>query len=73
MHCRTGSLEISKFTHCCLSNVHCRTGSLEAAMAGEDEQEFRQRCISGFQKAEALDTRIDALQTTAQQLSQVAR
>ncbi|MCC8466801.1 hypothetical protein [Photorhabdus bodei] len=53
--------------------MHCRTGSLEAAMAGEDEQEFRQRCISGFQKAEALDTRIDALQTTAQQLSQVAR
>ncbi|OCQ52109.1 CRISPR-associated endonuclease Cas1 [Photorhabdus australis subsp. thailandensis] len=43
-----------------------------AAMAGEDEQEFRQRCISGFQKAEALDTMIDALQTTAQQLSQVA-
>ncbi|MCT8350762.1 MULTISPECIES: hypothetical protein [Photorhabdus] len=53
--------------------MHCRTGSLEAAMAGEDEQEFRQRCISGFQKAEALDTMIDALQTTAQQLSQVAR
>ncbi|MGS0626271.1 MULTISPECIES: type I-F CRISPR-associated endonuclease Cas1f [Photorhabdus] len=44
-----------------------------AAMAGEDEQEFRQRCISGFQKADALDTMIDALQTTAQQLSQVAR
>ncbi|MBS9436397.1 type I-F CRISPR-associated endonuclease Cas1 [Photorhabdus noenieputensis] len=44
-----------------------------AAMEGEDEQEFRQRCISGFQKAEALDTMIDALQTTAQQLSQVAR
>ncbi|WP_445374479.1 type I-F CRISPR-associated endonuclease Cas1f [Photorhabdus tasmaniensis] len=44
-----------------------------AAMAGEDEQEFRQRCISGFQKAEALDSMIDALQTTAQQLSQVAR
>ncbi|AXG42416.1 MULTISPECIES: type I-F CRISPR-associated endonuclease Cas1f [Photorhabdus] len=44
-----------------------------AAMVGEDEQEFRQRCISGFQKAEALDTMIDALQTTAQQLSQVAR
>ncbi|MBS9423700.1 type I-F CRISPR-associated endonuclease Cas1f [Photorhabdus caribbeanensis] len=44
-----------------------------AAMVGEDEQEFRQRCISGFQKAEALDTMIDALQTIAQQLSQVAR
>ncbi|ETS30092.1 MULTISPECIES: type I-F CRISPR-associated endonuclease Cas1f [Photorhabdus] len=44
-----------------------------AAMAGEDEQEFRQRCISGFQKSDALDTMIDALQTTAQQLSQVAQ
>ncbi|AKH65631.1 MULTISPECIES: type I-F CRISPR-associated endonuclease Cas1f [Photorhabdus] len=44
-----------------------------AAMAGEDEQEFRQRCISGFQKSGALDTMIDALQTTAQQLSQVSR
>ncbi|TDB58604.1 MULTISPECIES: type I-F CRISPR-associated endonuclease Cas1f [Photorhabdus] len=44
-----------------------------AAMAGEDEQEFRQRCIGGFQKSDALDTMIDALQTTAQQLSQVSR
>ncbi|NHB94657.1 type I-F CRISPR-associated endonuclease Cas1f [Photorhabdus cinerea] len=44
-----------------------------AAMVGEDEQEFRQRCISRFQKADALDTMIEALQTTAQQLSQVAR
>ncbi|OCQ52089.1 CRISPR-associated endonuclease Cas1 [Photorhabdus australis subsp. thailandensis] len=34
---------------------------------------FRQRCMSGFQKADALDTMIDALQTTAQQLSQEAR
>jgi CRISP-associated protein Cas1 len=44
-----------------------------AAMAGEDEQEFRQRCISGFQRAEALDVMIDALQTTAQQLSRVTQ
>ncbi len=27
---------------------------------------FRQCCISGFQKSEALDTMIDTLQTTAQ-------
>nr|WP_249220893.1 type I-F CRISPR-associated endonuclease Cas1f [Serratia rubidaea] len=44
-----------------------------AAMAGEDEQTFRQRCLNGFQKAQALDVMIDALQDTAQQLSQVAR
>ncbi|RKS56806.1 hypothetical protein BDD30_3433 [Photorhabdus asymbiotica] len=34
---------------------------------------FRQRCISGFQKRDVLDTMIDALQTTPQQLSQVVR
>ncbi len=61
MHCRTGSLENSLILDNIAGNVHCRTGSLEAAMAGEDEQEFRQRCISGFQKSEALDTMIDAL------------
>lgn len=44
-----------------------------AAMQGEEEQEFRQRCINGFQKADALDVMIEALQTTAQQLSQVGR
>ncbi|MDC6120934.1 type I-F CRISPR-associated endonuclease Cas1f [Serratia rubidaea] len=44
-----------------------------AAMAGEDEQTFRQRCLNGFQKAQALDVMIDALQDTAQQLSQVVR
>ncbi|RLM19713.1 subtype I-F CRISPR-associated endonuclease Cas1 [Brenneria alni] len=44
-----------------------------AAMAGDDEQEFRQRCLSGFQQAEALDVMIDALQTVAGQLSQVGR
>lgn len=36
-----------------------------AAMAGEDEQTFRQRCISGFQQAEALDVMITSLQSTA--------
>lgn len=44
-----------------------------AAMAGEDEQEFRQRCISGFQRADALDVMIDTLQNTAQQLSRSAQ
>lgn len=44
-----------------------------AAMAGEEEQAFRQRCISGFQRAEALDVMIDTLQTTAQQLSRSAQ
>lgn len=36
-----------------------------AAMAGEDEQTFRQRCITGFQQAEALDVMITSLQSTA--------
>ncbi len=44
-----------------------------AAMAGEDEQEFRQRCISHFQQADALDVMIDSLQDIAQQLSQVSK
>lgn len=37
-----------------------------SAMAGEDEQEFRQRCISGLQKADALDVMIETLQSTAE-------
>lgn len=36
-----------------------------AAMRGEDEQTFRQRCISGFQRAEALDLIINSLQSAA--------
>lgn len=32
-----------------------------AAMQGEEEQEFRQRCISGFQRTEALDVMIDGI------------
>ncbi|MEM6160401.1 type I-F CRISPR-associated endonuclease Cas1f [Erwinia sp. P6884] len=39
-----------------------------SAMAGEDEQEFRQRCIAGLQKAEALDLMIETLQSTANYL-----
>ncbi|ENN8393914.1 type I-F CRISPR-associated endonuclease Cas1 [Serratia marcescens] len=39
-----------------------------AAMAGEEEQEFRQRCLNGFQRADALDLMIDTLQETASRL-----
>jgi CRISPR-associated protein Cas1 len=41
-----------------------------AAMEGEDEQTFRQRCITGFQQAEALDLLITSLQKTAQSFGQ---
>ncbi|MTD39638.1 type I-F CRISPR-associated endonuclease Cas1 [Erwinia sp. CPCC 100877] len=40
-----------------------------SAMAGEDEQQFRQRCITRFQQAGALDVMIETLQQTAQALS----
>lgn len=40
-----------------------------AAMAGEDEQAFRQRCITGFQQADALDLMIVTLQETASALA----
>ncbi|WP_420808840.1 type I-F CRISPR-associated endonuclease Cas1f [Cedecea colo] len=36
-----------------------------AAMEGENEQTFRQRCITGFQQSEALDLLIASLQSTA--------
>lgn len=39
-----------------------------AAMAGEDQQEFRRRCIEGFSRAEALDVMIDNLKQVAEQL-----
>ena len=42
-----------------------------AAMEGEDEQCFRQRCIAGFQQAEALDLMIVSLQSTALKLGKV--
>lgn len=41
-----------------------------AAMEGEDEQEFRQRCLITFQKSEALDVMISSLQDVTNQLSQ---
>ena len=37
-----------------------------AAMAGDDEQEFRQRCLNGFRKSNALDVMFDAIKETAQ-------
>ena len=42
-----------------------------AAMAGDDEQEFRRRCIQGFMRAEALDVIIDAIKDTAVSLGEV--
>jgi CRISPR-associated protein Cas1 len=39
-----------------------------AAMAGENQQEFRRRCIEGFSRAEALDVMIDSLKRVAKQL-----
>lgn len=44
-----------------------------AAMEGEDEQEFRQRCLTTFQQSEALDVMIGSLQDVASTLSQVGR
>jgi len=42
-----------------------------AAMAGEEEQEFRHRCIENFSRAEALDIMIDTLKDVANTLSRV--
>ncbi|MGF1692143.1 type I-F CRISPR-associated endonuclease Cas1f [Photobacterium kagoshimensis] len=41
-----------------------------AAMEGDDEQEFRQRCLNQFRSAHALDVMIDTLQSTASVLAQ---
>jgi len=43
-----------------------------SAMAGESEQEFRQRCIQSFHRANALDVMIEQLQKVAMDLSQVS-
>ncbi|HHG8771997.1 TPA: type I-F CRISPR-associated endonuclease Cas1f [Raoultella planticola] len=40
-----------------------------AAMEGEDQQMFRQRCINTFQQADALDVMINTLQETSQSLA----
>lgn len=42
-------------------------------MEGDDEQEFRQRCLTVFQQAEALDVMIGSLQDVANNLSQEGR
>lgn len=42
-----------------------------AAMAGEEEQEFRNRCIELFLRAEAMDVMIDGLKNTALKLGEV--
>lgn len=42
-----------------------------SAMAGESEQEFRQRCVQRFHKAKALDVIIEQLQTISIDLSKV--
>lgn len=44
-----------------------------AAMAGEDEQEFRHRCTEGFNQAEALDVMIDSIKEIAVLLSEVGK
>lgn len=42
-----------------------------AAMAGDDEQEFRQRCLNGFRKANGLDVMIDTIKDTAQAVAKL--
>lgn len=39
-----------------------------AAMAGDDETEFRQRCVENFNRAECLDVMIDSLKAVAEKL-----
>lgn len=41
-----------------------------AAMEGDDEQEFRQRCLNQFRSAHALDVMIETLQGTASKLAE---
>jgi len=44
-----------------------------AAMQGEDEREFRQRCTENFNQAEALDVMIDTIKDVAESLSEVSK
>lgn len=44
--------------------------AFKAAMDGDDETEFRQRCLNQFRSAHALDVMIDTLQNTATTLAQ---
>lgn len=43
-----------------------------AAMAGDEEQEFRKRCIEGFIQAKALDVMIDTVKATASDMNEAA-
>lgn len=42
-----------------------------AAMAGESEQEFRQRCVENFNRTEALDIMIDSIKLVAEKLGKM--
>ena len=44
-----------------------------AAMAGDEEQDFRRRCIQGFMQAQALDLMIDTVKSTASLISEVSK
>ena len=44
-----------------------------SAMAGQDEQEFRQACIHRFNQAEALDAMIDTIKSVALEFSKAPR
>lgn len=44
-----------------------------AAMAGDEEQDFRRRCIQGFMQAQALDLMIDTVKSTASLVSEVSK
>lgn len=44
-----------------------------SAMAGDEDQGFRQKVITGFQQAQALDCMIDTLKKVATQLSEVGK
>lgn len=44
-----------------------------AAMAGEEEQAFRQRCLNSLQNAGALDTMIESLESVAQRLTRAEK
>ncbi len=44
-----------------------------SAMAGEEEQEFRQRIITAFQQAEAMDLMIDAIKGVAEALCEAKK
>ena len=42
-----------------------------AAMAGDEEQDFRRRCIESFLRANALDLMIDTIKETADRYSEM--